>query len=95
MYTQCIMQRNSEITLGIIQHTAWIPSKFAVEGKTIEIKNDDDVWITWIVKSVGSSRLSDEVEAGSTLYKKQAQGSDMIRHKNKDGSTTLILPTKR
>ena len=40
---------------------AWIPTKFAIVGKVLEIKEADEKWIDgWIVKSVGKMILVEE-----------------------------------
>lgn len=98
MYTQCTMEREVESSSGrkaTIQHVAWIPSTLANPGKSIKIKNSNDDWIEWVVRSAGSAMKAEEAEENATAYKRQRRASDQIRHRNADGSSSTTLPTKR
>ena len=68
-YKQCWMER------GKTQHTAWIPTQFAVVGKVIDI---DDHGKGWIVKTVADTEISAKVaDAQSQMYKKTRKSSDI------------------
>ena len=73
-YMQCALQRKDS------HHMAWIPEKFAVVGKFIKIKNDDDTWQDgWEVMGVadGTKKTAKEADAQSQLYKKTRKASDV------------------
>ncbi len=47
MYKQCVL------TAGTTVQTAWLPTKFAVPGKTITL--DPDKETRWVVEAVGDA----------------------------------------
>lgn len=51
-YKQCHLKRKNA------HHTAWIPEKFAVVGKFIKIKKDENTWEDgWEVMSDGGTSV--------------------------------------
>ena len=74
LYKQVALQQ------GQSHHMAWIPEKFAVLGKYIKIKRDDNSWDDgW--KVIGGcdthTRTSKEADEQSQLYKKTRKASDI------------------
>jgi hypothetical protein len=57
LYQQCKL-----VHPGQNKHqTSWIPSQFAVVGKVLKLKNDDDEWEDgWVVESAGTRRLTND-----------------------------------
>lgn len=40
----------------------WVPEKFAVMGKVLKLRDDDDVWDNgWVVINCGGNRLAEEL----------------------------------
>ena len=73
-YKQCHLQK------GETHHMAWIPEKFAIIGKFIKIKKDDDTWDDgWEVKGNGGDTVKSAKEADelSQVYKKTRKCSDI------------------
>jgi hypothetical protein len=67
-HTQVAMQR------GTTHDVCWIPSKFAVQGKTLRLVDEDG----WVVTSVGDLRLPSEyVEERKNDYRTQRRASDV------------------
>lgn len=65
-YIQCALMRENE------HHMAWLPEKFAVVGKVIGIKNDDDTWQEgWEVVGVSGEikKTSEEANGDSQKHK--------------------------
>ena len=59
---------------------AWIPSTYAVVGKFIKIKQDDDTWEDgWEVIEAckDTVRTAKEADKASQLYKKTRAASDI------------------
>jgi hypothetical protein len=57
-YKQCILEKNKESgvstqTAAVSRQIAWIPSKFAVVGKLVKLKDENG----WRVVSVGKMDL--------------------------------------
>lgn len=51
-YRQCFLQKNNTYQMS------WIPEKFAVKGKIIRLRKEDDTWDDgWVVKEAYSTRL--------------------------------------
>lgn len=49
MYQQCRLRRGNTYTVS------WIPAQFAVVGKVLKLKDNNDVWVDgWIVESAGA-----------------------------------------
>ena len=62
------------------QTTSWLPEKFAVKGKFVELKNrNTGEWVNgWQVISVGDKRLpEDQVTERSQDYKNTRKASDI------------------
>ena len=58
--------------------TSWIPSRYAVRGKTLKLKSEDGFWEDgWEVVSVGATAPSEEVNERSRDYTKQREASDV------------------
>jgi hypothetical protein len=53
-YTQCLLQK------GEAYQTSWIPSKFAVVGMVLKIKDDADRWVNGWVVQAAYSEVEDE-----------------------------------
>lgn len=64
-YTQCKLQ----LDCGCFE-VAWIPSKFAILGKILKIKEDDKTWSNgWVVKEVYSTKTEEEVVSRERDFK--------------------------
>lgn len=51
-YNQCTLVKS--FNGGKITQVTWIPTKFAIAGRTVKLKNDQNVWVDgWLVESVG------------------------------------------
>jgi hypothetical protein len=74
-YRQCELRRkigNDSEEIDI----AWIPEKFAIEGKFLKIKDID--WVDgWKVVAVGARKPRDFVETYEQCYKHQRKVSDI------------------
>lgn len=57
-YRQCMMHEYS--SENTVVYTAWIPEKFAVQGKIISIDQDDKSKMSYEVKEVYEPRLTAE-----------------------------------
>jgi len=67
-YQQCKLNKN-----GVTQ-TAWIPEKFAVKGKFLEIKDDNG----WQVEEIYDFKVSEkEILKRSRDFKKTRNASDV------------------
>ena len=88
-HKQCKLRRVN----GTITHS-WIPSKFAVKGKYLKLKNDDGEWENgWCVEEVWGTRKSIDVLKDAEGYKKQRERTDGYREADEDGGTTWSRPT--
>ena len=76
-FKQCTFTSKTEN--GEMVQTAWIPEKFAVEGKTIYFgSKSDSPERLWIVSSVGDQKMSGEYVADHERdYMSQRQASDI------------------
>lgn len=76
-YRQCRLYRKTGA--GEMQQMSWIPSKFAVEGKILKLKDADGVWEDgWRVRSVGPhEKTEQEANEGTQLHKRQRRASDI------------------
>lgn len=64
--------------------TSWLPEKFAVKGKHLELKNDGEWEGRWVVTAVGAERLDEKtVEENSRDYRSQRKASDVFRGSSK------------
>lgn len=66
-YTQCRLKN------GRSQQVAWIPTEFAIKGKTLEIKGERG----WRVISIGSTVDESYVREHERDYMKQREASDI------------------
>jgi hypothetical protein len=58
-YFQCRVVKDTPS--GHRTQTTWLPEAFAVEGKSLDLKNGD-IWEQgWVVESVGEAHFGDEV----------------------------------
>jgi len=74
--TQCVIVK----TVGDIRHVmvSWIPSRFAVTGKTLKLKQNNDEWTDgWLVTDVGATLPYDVVNSRERDYTKQRTVSDV------------------
>ena len=69
---QCKLQKNNKIT------TSWIPTKYAIKGNYVKLK-DNDVWENgWkVIEVFQPSKLSDNVINRSDDYKNTRKASDI------------------
>lgn len=70
------MQTHIQCTVrcGDVHDVCWLPSKFAVEGKYIRIKDEDG----WLVTGIGDLKLpSTYVEKQKNNWRSQRQASDI------------------
>jgi hypothetical protein len=69
---QCKLQKNNKIT------TSWIPTKYAIKGNYVKLK-DNDVWENgWkVIEVFQPSKLSDSVINRSDDYKNTRKASDV------------------
>jgi len=59
-YKQCTLRKTLNPTTTRTQ-VAWIPEKYASEGKVIKIRNEDDQWDDgWVVLSNGDTKRSEK-----------------------------------
>lgn len=58
-FSQCKLVRKTPT--GHIQNVAWIPSKFAIQGNFVKIKNNEGDWVNgWKVEVAGSSKIEEK-----------------------------------
>ena len=59
-YRQCVLEKvDGKATLKTV---SYIPEKFAIVGKTLKLKSDDDVWEDgWVVMAAGDKTSEDLV----------------------------------
>lgn len=65
---------------GVKRTVSWIPEKYAIKGKIIQLKKrETDEWENgWVVVMVGTIRLTqDQVTERSQDFKKQRKASDI------------------
>lgn len=62
-YKQCVLQRTPELTGALVSTVSYIPSKHAIRGKFVDLKEDGE-WTTWQVTGVGTSELSEDQAKG-------------------------------
>lgn len=87
-HRQCKLRAGSTITYS------WIPSKYAVKGEYLALKNDEGTWENgWLVEEVWGERKSIDVLAHEEAYKKQRERTDGYREKDGEGGTTWSRPT--
>ena len=79
-YRQCVMER--PIGDGLARTVSFIPEKFAVQGKPLDLKNTETgKWEQgWEVKSAGTLLFDeDQVDQLSRLYRHQRKASDIFQ----------------
>lgn len=60
-YKQCNLEK--KISGGICYQVAWIESKFAVVGKTVKIRQEDNSWDDgWLVKSASDEEIDEAID---------------------------------
>jgi hypothetical protein len=70
-YRQCAMRR------GDSHQVAWIPEIFAAVGKVVDLKQNGQLSLGWLVTGVGDVRLDGEYLADrSQDYKRTRKASD-------------------
>ena len=76
-YKQCKLQlKKADGT--ILHDVAWVPSKFAIQDKFLEIKKNDKWENGWQVTFVGEDQISqEEVAKRQTYSRKHRIGSDI------------------
>jgi hypothetical protein len=72
-HSQCLLNR-----LGA-QQTSWIPTKFAVQGRYVKLKDDDGEWTDgWRVERVFGGAVPSEVIAKNERnYKSHRKATDV------------------
>ena len=70
-YSQCKISKDSKLQV------AWIPSEFAVKGKTVKIKIDGTWDDGYRVEEVYKTESRESVERDERAYKKQRQRTDI------------------
>lgn len=82
-YKQCVLAKKGPKLSQTTYQTSWIPIKFAVQGKTIKI-HENEVWEDgWIVTDVGSEILTeDEVPDSHKAIKahRKRTGDSLPKH---------------
>lgn len=77
MYNQCSLKKTID-DKSFRQYVAWIPSKFAVEGMILKIKDDNGVWVDgWEVVGVGASCEDSELVDHHRLHRDHRKASDV------------------
>ena len=79
-YRQCCMEKPAGGSKGgnYAFQISWIPEKFAVEGKFLELKNDSGEWSDgWQVVQVGARKSDKEANDRSQDYKRTRRASDI------------------
>jgi len=74
-HRQCVLSH--KIGDGEEVKVAWIPEKFAVKGKYLELKEDDGWENGWQVMEVGVRQASEAVRERSLDYRNQRKASDV------------------
>lgn len=59
-YQQCTLVRTPELGGNLSETVTHIPSKLAIKGKFVELKEKDGKWNTWQVLKVSNKIISDE-----------------------------------
>ena len=79
-HRQCTLEKKVSTSCSKFRIT-WIPEKFAIIGRFLELQ-DNGVWENgWKVIQIGARKGSEEVNERSRDYKKQRKASDRERPK--------------
>ena len=71
-HRQCILTKKSKTQVS------WIPEKFAILGKFLELQDEKGNWDNgWKVSQIGDRKISKEVDERSRDHKKQRKASDI------------------
>ncbi|MCK9428418.1 MAG: hypothetical protein M0R17_00225 [Candidatus Omnitrophica bacterium] len=60
-FKQCTLVR--KINYEVVQTVVLIPLKLAKIGKILEIKNDEGIWIEWLVLSISNNIQTDPIDS--------------------------------
>lgn len=72
MYVQCELRKNNFVDVS------WIEEKFAVSGKKVRRKNENEVWEDgWIVTNTYGKITSEQAKQMKELYKNHRKGTDV------------------
>jgi hypothetical protein len=76
-YRQCRLTK--PIAGGVRVQVSWIPSRHAVVGKMIRIRDDEGAWDDgWLVESAWATEVSEEeVNRLSRLYTRNRKATDI------------------
>jgi hypothetical protein len=75
-YKQCELSKVVEGSTRL--QTAWLPSKFAVVGKYVELKGEDGTWDNgWKVDAVFNTITEKEAVQKAYQYKNQREATDI------------------
>lgn len=71
-FTQCVLVRDSSVMVS------WIPSKFAEEGKIVDLRQEDKSWTRgWKVSQVGSVLDEKEIIRQASDHKNMRKVTDI------------------
>ena len=71
-HTQCSLSRNGA------ELVSWIPSKIAVKGATVRLKEEDGSWSEgWVVRATYAIMPSPDVKERSRDYTRTRETSDI------------------
>lgn len=74
------MHRQCKIIHGNKVIFSWLPAKYAVVGKRIDLKGDDGTWTEgWEVAEVWATAPTSDVLAREDLYRHHRAGTDAQR----------------
>lgn len=77
-YKQCYLERG--VFCGIASQTAWIPSKYAIVGDTVKIKQEDDTWQDgWVVKTVSEEEIDDPIDLHKAIREHRKNTGDSLQ----------------
>lgn len=79
-FKQCTLVR--KIKDEVVSNVCYIPIKLAKIGKQIEIKNDDGIWIEWMILQISDSIVTDPIDSRVLIKAhRRATGDSMPRVK--------------
>ena len=71
-YVQC------ELRKGAYIDNSWVEEKFAVVGKKVRIKREDETWSDgWVVSKTFGSVTEEQAKTMKDLYKHHRKGTDI------------------
>jgi len=74
------MHRQCKLTQGNKVIFSWIPTKYAVVGKVLDLKDEDGNWTEgWVVAEAWAIDKSSDVLAREDLWRQHRHGTDAQR----------------